>query len=287
VLKAGAVDRVDEYTASGRFVWTIGDHINDTTSSKVCTGTEIRLHHAKCQGGAPAGERGREHGAFNFTPLRGDLLAVGGPKDLLYCGDQHRIQEFTSNGRWVREVSLLRFSSAPHSAVAAIAVTDSGDIYVVYHVAKDNADAEHTSDVVRELAPNGAQVASFTALPRDADATVELLGLALDSVGELAVVGLEIDERLLRRIGALFSTRTGRLITEFPLTADNDGSLAFRGENELYIAATDEQELLILKRMPVPELATSPVPCNEHNENQASVRYDCAFAGELDPYSPL
>ena len=60
----------------------------------------------------------------------GNVLAVGGPEDLLYIGDEHRVQEFkASDGEYKSEIPLASISAEPGSKVVALAVDATGDVY--------------------------------------------------------------------------------------------------------------------------------------------------------------
>jgi hypothetical protein len=238
--------RVDKYTPAGELVWMIGRDVNKTTAKNFCSEKEIRLSHVTCGGGVPVAQGSREHGAFRFFQLHGDLLAVGGPEDLLYCGDEHRVQEFTTSGRWVRELWLGSLSLTPEADVTALAIDKSGNIYLVYHVAETDASGKATSDVVREFDRRGRQIMAFVVNPRRAGYALKVEGMALDSSNRLVVVALEVKLGIhsFGRLGAIYSSTTGELITEFPFTSDNDGGIVFNGHDELDVAATDEQEIL-------------------------------------------
>ena len=51
-------------------------------------------------------EWGAVHGAFNFTAIDDNYLAVGGPEDPLYVGDEQHVQEFDAKGEWKGEIPL-------------------------------------------------------------------------------------------------------------------------------------------------------------------------------------
>ena len=109
--------RVDEYTATGQFVLTVGREVNETNDKKPGASTaEKNLCTAESADTCKAGIRSTlgsvEHGAFNFAQTCGDLLAVGGPEGLLYVGDAYRVQELKPDGAWVREISLASISGS-------------------------------------------------------------------------------------------------------------------------------------------------------------------------------
>src|ERR1700691_2660390 len=103
-------ERVQEFTAEGQFVLEIGKGVNTTkdkeasasgVSKNLCSELEI------C--GAPGVQGSQEDGAFKFESGAGNLLAVGGTgsKDLLYVGEEGRVQEFeAASGNWAGEIPL-------------------------------------------------------------------------------------------------------------------------------------------------------------------------------------
>jgi hypothetical protein len=133
VLEVYAGDvRVDKYTPGGRFVWTIGKRVNGSTKGNICSEREVVRSRVKCQAGAENAEQSIEPGAFKAAQQYGDLLAIGGPGNLLYVGDEHRVQEFDPEGRWKREILLASISAAQNSSVTALALDKGGDLYLVY-----------------------------------------------------------------------------------------------------------------------------------------------------------
>ena len=62
------------------------------------------------------------------------LLSVVQAKDLLYVGDEHRVQEFeAASGKWVGEIPLTSLSEEQESEVQALALDqETGDLYLNY-----------------------------------------------------------------------------------------------------------------------------------------------------------
>ena len=154
--------RVQELTASGEFVLMFGKGVNKK-GGDVCAKAEESECQAGVAGSAPGqfGEQASsiavdsggdvyvhdftnrrvekytaagafllsitssvEHGALETIQSSGNLLAVGGPEDLLYVGEKGRVEEFEVDGKWKGEISGL-------GIVGAVAVDQtSGDIYV-------------------------------------------------------------------------------------------------------------------------------------------------------------
>lgn len=276
VLEVGVGDfRVDKYTAGGRFAWMVGRHVNGATRGDLCTAREVERSGVKCRAGVEGAPQSVEPGAFKFVQSYGDLLAAGGPEDLLYVGDEGRVQKFAGDGRYRGQISLASLSSAPRSSVLALTVDRAGDLYLVYRevVFEPGVRGERT-DIVRKFDNSGEQVAEFAVSPRRTGATVSIGGLAVDPYGHLAVVGIESDANSFTRVGWLYDGVTGRRTTEFAVLADNDG-IAFDHYGDLYVAATDGQELLVYGAMPVLGVLTSPLVCGLEGESKTPATFAC------------
>lgn len=261
----GAVSnqRVDEYTASGVFVLTIGKEVNRTKKTNVCTEHEVETEAVECQAGI--GVFGTtEHGAF----VEPDALGVGPTNGLLYVGDEHRVQEFNPQGQWVTEIRepLERVSSAQFSRVSALAVT-AEHVYLVYQV----GDA---TNVIREFDAAGTEAARFT--PTGAEA---INGLAVDPEGRLAMLehGNETSRGLLYEVGTEF-----RLITEFPVERTPTG-VAFNGSDDLY-TTVPVAGVVAYEPVPVGELRVAAGSCVPGVVHGTDVTVNCGLAGSVDPW---
>jgi NHL repeat len=178
--------RVQEFTAEGKFVLEIGREVNETTKQNLCTAEEVEKAGVKCTGPAPSVSGSTEQGAFNLEDFAANLLAVGGPEDLLYVGDEHRVQEFKTDGEWKGEISLNSISAAPEDKVQALAVAETGEVYLTY--------GHGETTVVQELNPNGTQSGKFEVTPKEPNPDRYFFGiatLALDPYGRLAVIARE------------------------------------------------------------------------------------------------
>lgn len=260
VLEIAAGDlRVDKYTRDGRFLWRIGKDVNLTTRANLCTAQEIDLAGARCGGGRENSSDSTEHGAFKFANQSGDLLAAGGPENLLYVGDEHRVQVFGSNGEWKREILLASLSAQPHSSIVALALQRSGDLYVVYRVGpvENYLPTEH-ANIVRKFNPHGDQVAEYPIRARSPVSVDSINGLAIDPYGRLALIGVDVGPPPNGRFGLLLNAATGRLISEFTPPVDDDG-IAFNGEDELYFATAVDQEVAVYAPALPEDLAIEPV----------------------------
>jgi hypothetical protein len=278
VLDIGSGVRVVKYTADGRFVWTVGKDVNATRKANICTEREIVGAGVKCKAAASSTTGSLEPRAFKSAPQYGDLLAVGGPENLLYVGDEHRVQELDADGRWKGEILLASISAQQGGGVSALAVGRGGSLYLVYSAPSSEAGAgAEPVELVRELNPSGEQVALFPVASRQAGSRLEIDGIALDPRGTLAAIGVEIDPKFYTtRFGELYDPRTGRLVGEFAAPSDNDG-LAFDGAGDLYVAATDDQEVVVYVPAPANELVTAPVPCQIAGDGDPALAFNCAL----------
>jgi hypothetical protein len=276
--------RVQEFTATGEFVLMFGKIVNETkdntpgatTAEKnVCTA----LSKDKCKTGEQSAQGSTEPGAFKFAQGYGDLLAMGGPEDLLYVGDEQRVQEFKADGTSVSEPitkRLFEISSAPNSKVTALAVDKPGNVYLVYRV-------NFVSNVVREFELNGKEIKNFPVIPREPNAEREVNGIALDSSGKLAMIERE-NAKFFGSFYELGATSL-RLITEFITEFGTSGSsgIAFNVNvnGELYAAGGNEVDAYA--SLPVAELHTSLAACGPGPEHETNATFNCSLKGEVNP----
>jgi hypothetical protein len=137
--------RVQKFGPNGKFILMFGGGVNETTGGNLCTQAEIEASGVKCK----AGVEGAGNGAFSSWPYNGSFIAVGGPDELVYVGDNGRIQEFEASGKWKANISLASLGAG---TVQSLAVDSAGDLYV-----QDTAAAG-----VRELNPAGtSQIREF------------------------------------------------------------------------------------------------------------------------------
>lgn len=272
--------RIDKYTPAGRFVWRIGKHVNTMTRANLCSQKDAQGSLTACGAGGQNASDGTEHGAFDFAAGQpGNMLASGGPEDLLYVADEHRVQVFGSDGRWRRELPLATLSASRASSVTAIAVDETGNVYLAYHTTTPQLETIAQPDAtVLKIDPQGEQVARFFITPRRPDAIMHLDGIAVDPQSQLAVIGVERypASASYSRFGLVYDDSTGNLTGEFQPPSDNDG-LALSRTGDLYVAATDDQQIVAYAPAPSTPLLTSPAPCNIDPGTYSDVAFNCAL----------
>jgi hypothetical protein len=149
--------RVEKFSPSGAFLLMFGGEVNEATKGDVCAAGE------KCQAGTP----GSTNGQFELGGRAGAYIAVG-PTGTVYVGDQGRIQEFSPEGAYLSQITLVGGGS-PNPTIAL--VVDS---------------AEHV--YVRSAEISGVQeYDSAGTLINTLDAAGLPLALAVDSSGDLFV----------------------------------------------------------------------------------------------------
>ena len=293
--------RVQEFTANGTFVLEIGKEVNETTKGNLCTQTEASKG-TKCTGptlrlpGAPY-EWGTEHGSFNFAgPGAGDILATGGEDDLLYVGDEHRVQEFEADGQWKSEITGL-------GLVTAVAVDNSCSLQepVLTGTACESFDPDfgdvyvtsEGSNTVQRYSPTGQLLNEpITVTPAhtepEAHAEIKIEGMAIDPDGRLALAKRENyyheEKDFKHYFGTLYHASTGTPITEFTIPTEfGSNGIGFNGKDQLY-AAADGHEVLDYTPVAVAELVSSPQSCVAGAERESDVTLACMLKGEVDAW---
>jgi hypothetical protein len=209
---------------------------------------------------------------------------VGGPEDLLYVGDEHRVQEFEADGTYKREIPLTAISSKPDSIVTALAVDAAGDVYLVYGV-------NFIENAIREFNPAGEELKHFELTPREPEAPpIEIRGIALDPAGRLAVSEQERGVSPVFR-GSFYEVGTTslHLITEFTNqfpsgfnTIVGSTGITFNLKGELYAAGGEEVDAYVPS--PVAELHGHPAVCAAGPEHETDATVSCSLNGEVEPW---
>jgi NHL repeat len=291
--------RVDEYTAAGEFMLTLGGEVDKTTKANVCTAVSGDV----CQ----AGIQNASQGAFDFEH-GGNMLAVGGAEDLLYVGDEHRVQEFDPvTGERKGEISLTSISSEPGSKVVALALDNSctvhepapltestsptckefdpeyGDLYLADEVGSQGA------GIIHKFTPSGQEIKDghfpLTLSPATVNAPVGVRGVAVDPVGRLALAEEERLEQGFRLFDGIYSASTGYLEAESAVASVSLG-LTFNRKSELYAASAEFLrfgEVIAYAPRHVAELVVKPQACVPASEVETDVQLNCKLNGEVNP----
>jgi NHL repeat len=285
-------ERVDEYTATGEFVLTFGREVNETKAEAVKakggTPTQKELEEENvctavsgntCKAGVTGASGNTERATFNFAEFAGDLLAVAGPsEELLYVGDEQRVQEFdTETGEWKGEISLKSISAEPESRVVALAVDGTGELYLVYST---GVGFSRVSNVIRVFDPSGIETAKYELAP---DLWIE--ALALDAAGRLAVSAISGSSSHAVGTGLLLDASTGEAITEFSAASGDFGGISFSGSGDLYAAVSLEAgEVSVYEPVAVAEVLASSAECVTGADQESSATFDCSLKGDVNPF---
>jgi hypothetical protein len=198
------------------------------------------------------------------------VLAAGGEHDLLYVGEEHRVQEFESDGAWKAEIPLT-------GTVEAMALEGTtGNLYVAYR----------EQGIVHEFAPEGKELSSFEVHASEENGIVRDIGaIAIDSTGHIAV---SADEESKGPFGSLYDGASLRLLPGFSIpergASANVKGIGFNGAGELYVAVSTHEEIVSFRPEPVAEPIVGSATCNEGAEKETSVVSDCVLNGEVNPY---
>jgi NHL repeat len=266
--------RVQKFTPEGTFLLEIGKQVNNKTKANLCTEEEL----ANCAEPTREAVGTSEHGSFNFA-VAGNILAVGGEHDLLYVGDEHRVQEFEADGQWQGEIPLTAISSEVENKVTALTVNDkTGAVFLVY------GRAAAYNSIIRSFDADGKELATFEMTPRESGIRVKIESMALDSEGHLALTATELEKG---QFGSLYDSASDLRITDFSIRGGAVvHSIAFDAENKLYAAAAESAgEILTYSPEPVAELRTGAAICKEGPERETAVTFNCALNGEVNPYN--
>jgi hypothetical protein len=264
--------RVDEYTAAGQLIAMFGREVNETKDNEplaseaeknICTVVSKDVCKAGVQGTPGAGE----HDAFDFAS-GGDVLTVGGREDLLYVGDENRVQELKTDGTWVNAIPVA-------STVSSLALNGkTGTLYVAY----DEEPVVHEFDVASE-----AELPASIEVP----SAVFVRGMAVDSAGQLAVSALQTAGESADGKKKLFADlyeADGHLINSStaPGEPQTFRALAFDEDDHLYGVARPG-EVLAFTLEPVGEVAGGAAVCAAGPASGTSATFDCTLSGEVNP----
>ena len=247
----------------------VGREVNATTKANLCTEEEVEKTGVTCSAPAQRGMAGR--GSFSLLEGSGNLLAVGGPEDQVYVGEEGGVQEFKTDGEFAGEIPVT-------GRVIALAVDNTtGDVYI-------NVESEERE---RVFGPEGSELASIEVAPREEGSHMYPDAMALTPAGDLAVAAIEgMLGSSQANVGLLYDAATGRLITEFTIPQQTFlGGLAFNDESDAYGVIEEDESGRVLEYAsdPVAELRATPGSCKPAPERDTSVAFDCALNGEVNP----
>jgi hypothetical protein len=270
----GGGERVQVLTPTGQFMLEIGRKVNKK-GGNLCTAAEV----ASCT--APEPGLSPEPGAFHYSEGLKNMLAVGGLEDLLYVGDEHRVQEFdaktgSTNGQYVREIPLASISAVAGALVTRIAVSATGRVYLVY-----NSEPE----LVREFDSTGNETASF-------QMGSFVVAIAVNSAGRLAVsefANAKTRGTLYEDVELKPGVHALHVSTRF-VSHDAD-NLAFNSKDEMFAAFGGGSlldpvghEVISWEPVPVAEPIVKKPECVPGPEHETDVTLDCTLQGEVNPW---
>jgi hypothetical protein len=279
-------ERVQKFMAEGNFLLELGKEVNATTKLNLCTREEEEKALAECVGPKQRVrggiyEWGNEVGAFNFVESEAEVLGAGGPENLLYVGDENRIQEFKPNGEPAGETQLQPSGASVHALAVA---PESGDSYVVYG----------ESEVVARHSSKGTIVGSPIAVSAGAGAKARLRGLAIDPSGHLAVAAERVFSSglvVLEPFGNLYEAASGKLLTTFKVPGNGVTAVGFNGAGQMYGSAIlafpehSENEIFVYSPVNVAEVVTLDAKCSPGKELESDVTENCELTGDVNPES--
>jgi hypothetical protein len=231
-----------------------------------------------------------EPGAFHLEQ-GGESMAVGGPEDLLYVGDEHRVQEFDAktgptDGHYVRELGLTSLSAQPKAAVDYLALDQAtGHLYIVYADRKEYIQSEF--EKIHEFDGAGKELAQIVTTNGGVDA------LAVDPEGRLAVSESEAGGSPAspqKTHGSLYETSPSpHVISGF--ASNGTTGMAFNSQDKLFAvfsgataAYNGKHELTVFEPVAVSELLVEQPTCVPGPERESDVTLDCGLVGEVDPW---
>jgi hypothetical protein len=262
--------RVDEYTAEGKFILMIGREVNETedntaganeTEKNICTAAS----NDTCKEGVRREFESSEHDAFAFV-AGGDMLTVGGPEDLLYVGEEGRVQELKPNGEWAGAFPVP-------GTISALAIDNNTDtIYAVYS----------NEPVIHEFnAASGAELETSITVPK----ATFVPGIAVDPAGHLATSvydGSVQTPHEEERFGDLYEADNGHLISTITVPSREFAALGFSENGDLY-ATAGSSVVLAYGLESVGEVLASPATCAPGPASGSSLTFACTLTGEVNP----
>lgn len=169
--------RVQKFSPQGRFLLMFGAQVNESARRRHERTGEDRCPVRpgdRCAKGVKEGGRGH----FEFA-VEGNFVAVG-PHGDVYVGDRNRVEVFSEEGVFRREVALSpppRSSGGELGGVSGLLVDSAGDLYVIRNGVSG----------VREYAPDGRPLRSFDDKGEPAWPEGPAPAMELDDTGHLFI----------------------------------------------------------------------------------------------------
>jgi hypothetical protein len=168
--------RVQKFDSNGDWILMFGGDVNKTTGADVCTKADVDGGDI-CGIGLP----GTSDGFFS-NPTLNSFIAYGPATGTIFVGDTGRIQEFDTDGNFIRNISLP--PGMDEDAVSALEIDKDGNLYFATF-----GPAFDVKPDVHKLSPSGAKILTFVvplpeAVAVDLSGNVYVLNNGLGIVGE-------------------------------------------------------------------------------------------------------
>jgi hypothetical protein len=148
-------NRVEKFDLSGanvQFVWMIGGDVNKTKTEEGKPEAERNLCTAASGDVCQVGTLGGGAGQFGNLVVGGDYIDVdaGLPTDVIYVGDEGRIQRFDTEGQYLGSIAVLG------ERIQSLATGPDGNLYLAFF-----NDSFGSKENVKQITPAGANVCSL------------------------------------------------------------------------------------------------------------------------------
>lgn len=203
--------RVQKFGPEGKFILMFGREVN-------ADGTDVCMSGETCQAGVLA--TGVD-GGFGFLN-RQNIVAVGGPSELVYVGDEGRVEEFEASGKWKADIAMT-------GTVTALAVDGGGDMYL------------HETGVTgaQELSPSGGTIVHEF----DNEPNASVTAITLTDTGYVVLIDQSGGFH-----GRVYNPSGGLVVGSFGASAVETGGIAYSNNAVgLYLARTGWMDVEIFK----------------------------------------
>jgi hypothetical protein len=156
--------RVQKFDLDGNWLLMWGGEVNKTTGANVCTKADVEGGDV-CGAGVP----GTADGFFLNDSLY-SYIAYGPATDTIFVGDVGRIQEFDTNGNFVRSISLPGILAG--KIVGALDIDTAGNFYL----STKAPPFDEAEEDVYKLNPAGSTIIMTLKVPRPESVAVDVEG---------------------------------------------------------------------------------------------------------------